>query len=82
MRAYERLLKYAQVMTPSDESSETVPSSRCQFTLAEQLVEELKELGVADARVDEKCYVYGSIPASCWGSVCLQRKILGLKRRR
>lgn len=64
MRAYERLLKYAQVMTPSDESSETVPSSRCQFTLAEQLVEELKELGVADARVDEKCYVYGSIPAS------------------
>ncbi len=64
MRAYERLLKYVQIMTPGDENSETTPSSRCQFTLAKQLVEEMKELGIEDAKVDEKCYVYGSIPAT------------------
>ena len=64
MRAYERLLKYVVVRTPSDENSETVPSSSCQFDLAHVLVQELKDLGVSDARVDEQCYVYGHIPAT------------------
>ena len=45
MKAYERLLKYVVVRTPSDENSETVPSSKCQFDLANILVDELKELG-------------------------------------
>lgn len=34
MKAYERLLKYVTFRTPSDESSETTPSSACQFELA------------------------------------------------
>ena len=38
MKAYERLLKYVVVRTPSDENSETVPSSKCQFDLANILV--------------------------------------------
>ena len=56
MRAYERLINYVKIMTPSDESSETTPSSACQFDLAKALVEELRALGVADARVDDKGY--------------------------
>lgn len=64
MRAYERMLKYVVVRTPSDENSDTVPSSKCQFNLANILVEELKELGVKDAMVDDKCYVYGKLPAT------------------
>ena len=64
MRAYERMLKYVVVRTPSDENSDTVPSSKCQFDLANILVEELKELGVKDAMVDDKCYVYGKLPAT------------------
>jgi tripeptide aminopeptidase len=64
MRAYERLINYVKIMTPSDESSETTPSSVCQFNLAKALVEELRAFGVADARVDDKCYVYGSLPAT------------------
>ena len=64
MRAYERLLKYVVVRTPSDENSESVPSSSCQFDLAHLLVQELKNLGVSDARVDEQCYVYAHIPAT------------------
>ena len=64
MRAYERLLNYVVVRTPSDENSETFPSSDCQFNLANILVEEMKELGIEDARVDEHCYVYGTIPAT------------------
>lgn len=62
MRAYERLLKYAAIRTPSDENSETIPSSSCQFDLAHLLVQELKDLGVSDAQVNEQCYVYAHIP--------------------
>ena len=64
MKAHERLLKYVSYRTPSDENSDTSPSSRCQFELAHELVNELKALGVADAECDEYCYVYGHIPAT------------------
>lgn len=64
MRAYERMLNYIKVWTTSDSSSETVPSTSRQFDLANLLVKEMKELGIEDAHVDEKCYVYGSIPAT------------------
>ena len=64
MKAYERLLKYVVVDTPSNPESNTTPSTACQFDLAKMLVEELKALGVENAEVDEKCYVYGSIPAT------------------
>lgn len=53
MKAYERLLKYVVVRTPSDETSDTVPSSKCQFDLAGILVDELKELGV-EAHVEDR----------------------------
>lgn len=64
MKSYERLLQYIKFRTPSDEDSETVPSSSCQFELAHYLVDELKSLGVEDAAVDEQCYVYGHIAAT------------------
>ncbi len=60
MRAYERLLKYVKVHTTSDPNSGTHPSTLRQFDLAKILVEELKELGLTDAHVDEHCYVYAT----------------------
>lgn len=64
MKAYERLLNYVVVRTPSDENSETVPSSKCQFNLAEVLEKEMKELGLTDIFTDEQCYLYGKLPAT------------------
>ena len=64
MKAYERLLSYVRVFTPSSEETGTSPSTEYQFDLARQLVQELKELGIKDAIVDEHCYVYGHIPAT------------------
>lgn len=64
MRAYERFLNYAVIRTPSDENSGTSPSSNCQFNLANLLAEEMKGLGIEDARVNEYCYVYGTVPAT------------------
>ena len=64
MRAYERLLKYVAVHTTSDPNSETHPTTMRQFDLAHMLVEEMKALGIQDAGVDDKCYVYGTLPAT------------------
>ena len=64
MRAYERFLNYAAIRTPSDENSNTYPSSKCQFDLAYVLAEEMKALGVQDVEVSEYCYVYGKLPAT------------------
>lgn len=64
MRAYERLLKYARVYTTSDPQSGTHPSAAREFDLARILVEDMQAIGIADARVDENGYVYGTVPAS------------------
>lgn len=64
MRAYERLLNYVKIYTTSDENSTTVPTTARQFDLAKILVEEMKAMGIQDARVGENGYVYGTIPAT------------------
>jgi len=62
--AYERLLKYAQYPTASDADNSKCPSSEAQLEFARDLVKEMLALGIADARVDEHGYVYGTIPAN------------------
>ena len=64
MKAYERLLKYVQYPTASDEESETCPSTSEQTILGLALVDEMKELGISNANIDDNGYVYGEIPAS------------------
>ena len=58
----ERFLRYVSYETTSDEFSETCPSTPKQRLLGEQLVKEMLEMGIEDARIDENGYVYGSIP--------------------
>ncbi len=62
MTVSERLLKYVSFDTQSDESSETCPSTEKQKRLGAALVEEMKAMGIADARMDADGYVYGSVP--------------------
>lgn len=65
MRAYERLIQYARIHTASSEEGPyRVPSTERQFDLGRLLVQQMQELGVTDARIDEHCYVYGSLPAT------------------
>ena len=49
MKPYERLIKYVQVYTTSDEHSGMTPSASREFDLAHILVEEMKEIGILDA---------------------------------
>ncbi len=58
----ERFLRYVSFDTQSDENSTTCPSTAKQKLLAAALVEEMQEMGIADARMDEVGYVYGTVP--------------------
>lgn len=76
MRAYERFLEYVKVYTTSDPENYGVsPSTQRQFDLANKLVDELKEIGVQNAFVDDNCYVYAHIPAT---EGCEQAPSIGL----
>lgn len=59
-----RFLKYVKVDTESDPNSTSTPSTGKQFDLAKILVNELIELGLTDAHVDEKCYIMATLPSN------------------
>ncbi len=69
MFTYEKFLKYVSYPTTSDESSQTTPSTPSQLVLARLLTEELKSLGLADARCDEYGYVYATLPENTDGDI-------------
>ncbi len=58
----KRFLRYVSYETTSDESSETCPSTANQKVLGAAIVEEMLSMGIADARMDENGYVYGTVP--------------------
>ena len=60
----DRFLRYAKIDTQSQEDAEGYPSTAKQLDLLRLLADELKALGVADARIDQYGYVTGTIPAT------------------
>ena len=64
MRAYERLMNYVKVHTTSQDGTGRTPTTERQLDLARMLAEEMRAMGIADARVDGFGYVYGSLPAT------------------
>lgn len=60
----ERFLRYVQVDTQSDPNSTAQPSTEKQKDLSRMLVQELQQLGITDAHLDEFGYVYATIPAN------------------
>ena len=64
MEPVKRFFKYIAVDTKSNEDNPDCPSTKGQLELGKMLVQELHELGVADAEQDAYGYVYGTIPAN------------------
>lgn len=62
--AAERFMRYVQVDTQSDPASPSQPSTEKQKDLSRILVQELQDMGIADAELDEHGYVYATIPAT------------------
>ena len=69
MNVTDRFLKYVSFDTQSDETSERCPSTEKQRLLGDYLVQEMRAIGIADARMDENGYVYGSVPGKAGAPV-------------
>jgi tripeptide aminopeptidase len=64
MDLIKRLSSYVVVDTQSDADSSTCPSTNGQLTLANMLVNELKEIGMVDVTIDENGYVMATLPSN------------------
>jgi tripeptide aminopeptidase len=64
MKITNRFLKYVSYPTMSDETSETVPSSAKQLVLSRAIADELVALGLQEVELDEKGYLYATLPAN------------------
>ncbi len=60
----ERFLRYVKIDTQSNPESLTYPSTEKQKNLGKLLAEELIQMGLTDAHMDEHCYVYATLPAN------------------
>ena len=65
MKTYERFIKYTTFdTTSSSENENQTPSTEKQKVFGQYLVEELKGIGIDNAYIDDKSFVYASIPAT------------------
>ena len=64
MTVLERFLKYVTFDTESSEDTNTTPSTPGQRVFAEELVKELKALGLEEISIDENSYVMATLPAN------------------
>lgn len=73
MNAIDRFLRYVTYDTQSAEGSDTCPSTEKQKVLGQALADELGQLGLYNAHMDEHGYVYAWLPATpgCEGIPCV-----------
>ncbi len=60
----ERFLNYTKFDTQSSEDSSSVPSNPKQMVFAEYLKKELESEGLQDVELDEKGYIYATLPSN------------------
>ena len=60
----DRFMRYVQIDTQSDEDSQTFPSTKKQFDLANLLEKELLEIGLVEVKVDTYGYVTATLPSN------------------
>ncbi|MFG6115294.1 peptidase T [Halobacillus sp. MO56] len=60
----DRFTRYVKIDTQSDENNPECPSTPGQLTLANMLVDELKEIGMHDVSIDEHGYVMATLPSN------------------
>lgn len=63
-RIVKRFLKYVGIDTTAVENANTIPSFEGEWHLARILCEELKQMGLENACVDDHCFVFASIPSN------------------
>ena len=64
MQVKDRFLKYVSYDTQSDDDNLAAPSTEKQLVLANELVREMREMGITDAAVDGNGIVTGTVPGN------------------
>lgn len=64
-KVVDYLLKYVEFDTQSQPETKVCPSTDKQFELAKYLKNQMEEMGLQDVSMSDRCYVYGTIPATC-----------------
>jgi tripeptide aminopeptidase len=60
----KRFVGYITIDTQSDPESETTPSTKKQWDLANKLAEELKHIGLQEVSIDENAYIMATLPSN------------------
>jgi tripeptide aminopeptidase len=60
----DRFISYVTIDTESDPNSDTTPSTKKQWNLANKLVDELKAIGMQDVTIDKNAYVMATLPSN------------------
>ena len=60
----DRFLKYVSFDTQSDSNSQTTPSTKKQWKIANYLTEELKRIGLQEVSIDKHAYIMATLPSN------------------
>ena len=60
----KRFVSYVTIDTESDPTSNTTPSTKKQWDLANKLADELKTIGMQDVTIDENSYIMATLPSN------------------
>lgn len=60
----DRFVRYVTVDTESDPNSQTTPSSKNQWDLANALAQELKDIGMSEVHIDAHAYIMATLPSN------------------
>ena len=60
----DRFLSYVKIDTESDPKSNTTPSTKKQWDLANKLYEELIAIGMTDVSIDDNAYIMATLPSN------------------
>ena len=60
----KRFVSYVTIDTESDPKSNTTPSTKKQWNLANKLAEELKKIGMQDVTIDDNAYIMATLPSN------------------
>ncbi len=60
----DRFISYVTIDTESDPNSDSTPSTKKQWDLANKLVEELQQIGMEEVSIDENAYIMATLPSN------------------
>lgn len=63
-RLLDRFLNYVKIYSTSDSESETTPSTKRQWDIANYIAEELRHIGLSEVTLDDHGYIYAVLPGN------------------